>query len=271
MDSERPFDVSRLFEGYLRRLQIEAAFFSRSTDHRPELGRLNESHLVRLLRNHLPPKFGVGTGFIVCGGSKPSQSPQCDIVLYDALNNAPFYNSDTWSIFPIEIVYGVIEVKTKLSSSHLSDAFELCSVIRKMTEGKPEADQKSYLRRITPKRQREAASFEAYYSRLPPRFYVFGYSGWKDANALESNFKRISESHQGAHIHGVCNLTEDDSFYVEHLAYRKPHERFSKVHGDGFRRLLANLPLSLESMLPTHRTGLGFDPINIAHYNLQAG
>src|SRR5690348_3558569 len=93
MSRSSPFDLSKLFEGSLQRLRIEAEYFSRLTDHNPELGRLNETHLVGLLQSYLPPKIGVGTGFICCGGEHSRQSPQCDIVLFDALNNAPLYKS----------------------------------------------------------------------------------------------------------------------------------------------------------------------------------
>ena len=124
MSEPKPFDIDRLYEGSLRRLRVEAEFFSRLTDHNPELGRLNETHLVKLLRAYLPPKIGIGTGFIASVGDSPRQSPQCDIVLYDALNNAPLYQSDTWSIYPIEMIYGVIEVKTTLNKRELKDALE---------------------------------------------------------------------------------------------------------------------------------------------------
>lgn len=110
-----PFDLGKLFEGELQKLRTEAEYFSKLTDHNPEIGRLNESHLVKFLRGYLPPKIGVGTGFIACGGPNAKQSPQCDIILFDKLNNAPLYASEAWAIYPIEIVYGVIEVKTKLT------------------------------------------------------------------------------------------------------------------------------------------------------------
>jgi hypothetical protein len=94
----KPFDMDKLFEGSMRRLRADAECFSRLTAHGPELGRLNETHLVKLVRSILPPKIGIGTGFIASGGRNPQQSPQCDIILYDTLNNAPLYSSDAWSI-----------------------------------------------------------------------------------------------------------------------------------------------------------------------------
>lgn len=150
-----PFDINRLFDGSLQKLRTEAEYFSRLTGHNPELGRLNETHLVKLLRDYLPPKVGIGTGFIASGGQNPCQSPQCDIILYDALNNVPLYTSDAWSIFPIEMVYGVIEVKTKLTKKEFNDAFEKCAKIRSMAKSSDGLGNKSYIKRIVNKRQEQ--------------------------------------------------------------------------------------------------------------------
>jgi hypothetical protein len=89
MYNSKQFDINRLFEGSLQVLRTEAEYFSRLVVHKSELGRLNEGHLVKLLRAYLPLKVGVGTGFIVSGGDSIERSPQCDIILYDAVNNAP--------------------------------------------------------------------------------------------------------------------------------------------------------------------------------------
>lgn len=93
------FDLKRLMEGTIRQLEAEAEYFSSLTSHGPEKGRLNESHLVKTLRRYLPPKFGLGTGFVVAGGVAIQESPQCDIIIFDAVNNSPFYRSDSWQIY----------------------------------------------------------------------------------------------------------------------------------------------------------------------------
>ena len=69
------FDVDRLLAGNIAQLQIEKQFFSSLTRHGPEIGRLNETHLVRMLRRYLPEKFGIGTGFLVSGGEDGTMSP----------------------------------------------------------------------------------------------------------------------------------------------------------------------------------------------------
>jgi hypothetical protein len=262
-----PFDLDKLFEGSLRRLRAEAEYFSRLTDHNPELGRLNESHLVKLLRDYLPPKVGLGTGFIVCGGKTPRQSPQCDIILYDALNNTPLYRSDTWSIYPIEMVYGVIEVKTTLKRTALEEAFKKCAAIRAMAKTLDGRPNKMYIRQM-PVAPKTAAQYEVRPSKLPPRFFLFGYDGWKKAAALEANFKSLSQERQDAHIHGVCNLYNKGSLYIRHQAFQEGEDRFYQVARNGFRYFLMNLPAVLDSMLPVERVGIGFDQIHLAHYHL---
>lgn len=267
MPEPKPFNINKLFEGSLRRLRAEAEYFSRLTDHDPELGRLNETHLVKLLRTYLPPKIGIGTGFIAGGGDSPQHSPQCDIILYDTLNNAPLYKSDAWSIYPIEMVYGVIEVKTTLTKRELEDAFVKCAKIRTMAKTLDGKDNKAYIRQIPPG-SKSPARYQGYMSGLPPRFFVFGYDGWKTTAALGKNFKVVTRENAGAHIHGVCNLYEGGSLYVRHIAFKKDDERFSQVAKNGFRYFLMNLPASLDSMLPIHRLGLGFDQIYLNHYAL---
>ena len=267
MREPKPFDIDKLFEGSLRRLRTEAEYFSRLTDHDPELGRLNETHLVRLLRTYLPPKIGIGTGFIASGGEDPQQSPQCDIILYDSLNNSPLYKSDVWSIFPIEMVYGVIEVKTTLTSRTLQDAFAKCVKIRAMARTFDGKDNKAYVRQAPPI-PKHAARHRVCTNGLPPRFFVFAYGGWKTTSALKRNFKAISIANENAHIHGVCSLHEDGSLYVRHLAFQKGENRFSQVAENGFRYFLMNLPATLDSMLPIERLGLGFDQVYLNHYAL---
>jgi hypothetical protein len=262
VSGQHAFSLDRLMQGSLLQLRTEAEYFSRLTNHSPELGRLNETHLVRLLRQYLPPKIGVGTGFIVSGSKTPAQSPQCDIILYDALNNAPFYTSDTWSIYPIEMVYGVIEVKTKLKRSELRDAFQKCSKIRAMSRLNFErGGNKAYLRRVN-----SNVGWQQYYQHLPPRFFVFGYDGWAGVGTLHRNFVELSNEYIDAHIHGVCSLGVTAGIYVRHLAYRKGPGRFECIPSDGFWHFLMRLPPILDSMLPPDRVGLGFDLVDIDHY-----
>src|SRR5258708_31761455 len=160
--------------------------------------------------------------------------------MFDALNNAPLYKSDAWSIFPIEMVYGVIEVKTKLNKETLSDAFNKCAAIRKMCSSPTGDGNKSYVISFPPE-VKTLATFRERLEKLPPRFYVFAYDGWSSGRTLESNFRGLTKSNEGAHIHGVCSLCRNGSYYIQHLAYMPVEQRYSRATANGFRQFLMNL------------------------------
>jgi hypothetical protein len=266
MSDPKPLDINRLFEGSLQMLRTEAEYFSRLTNHNPELGRLNEAHLVKLLRAYLPQKIGVGTGFIVSGGDNRQQSPQCDIILYDDINNSPLYKSDLWSIYPIEMVYGVIEVKTTLTAGALKDAFTKCAKIRRMVKTPTGKDNKAYVIRKPHSGPNPVATYETDLNSIAPRFFVFGYKGWKNKAALVKNFKAATARESDAHIHGICNLYEGGSLFMQHLAFGTGEDQFSPVYENGFHRFLLDLPKILDSMVPVRRNGLGFDLVDIERY-----
>ncbi len=94
---------------------------TKGTGHGGGRGALREEALRLFLSKHLPTRFGVGTGQVV----HPSNlmSKQCDIVIYDRLNTPRLMPDETHSLFPVESVLAVIEVKSRLNASDVADAF----------------------------------------------------------------------------------------------------------------------------------------------------
>ncbi len=240
------FNLNALMEGTIRQLRTDADYFSRLTAHPGEKGRLNESHLVRTMRRYLPEKFGLGTGFIVSGGDSISESRQCDIIIYDRANNVPFYASDAWQIFPIEMVYGVIEVKTTLNKVAIKDAFEKCVRLREMSGGDAKPN-KAYVRQapVTP---RAPVQHLRYKSGLPPRFFVFGYSG-PDQNSLERMLKEVTAELPTAHLHGLCQLQESTALFARHTPFKAPSDRLDILSDNGMLRFFLDMPSLLNSMV----------------------
>jgi hypothetical protein len=239
------FDLEVLMQGTIQQLQLEARYFSELTAHNAEKGRLNESHLVRTMRRYLPDKFGIGTGFVVSGGSKIEQSRQCDIIIFDRVNNVPFYSSEAWQIYPIEMVYGVVEVKTTLNKAEIKDAFEKCVHLRKMSDGHT-GPNKAYVRQdvIIPG---SPAIYAKYKSGLPPRFFIFGYSG-PERSTLEKNLHELTLEIQDAHIHGLCQLENNASVFAAHIAYKPSEGRLRMLEGNGMLNFLLEMPKVLNSM-----------------------
>jgi len=88
--------------------------------HRLSAGENREDLVERFLVEHLPQRFGVSSGMVISHNG--AFSNQADLVVVDALNNAPLYGASRNKLWPIEAVYSLIEVKTSLSPSELKDS-----------------------------------------------------------------------------------------------------------------------------------------------------
>lgn len=110
--------------------------------HPGEKGRALETEAGQLLRGLLPAEYGLSTGFVVHDTTgKPELSPQLDIIIYDSASSGPLARLGAVDVFPLEAVYGYVEVKACLRSTDLDspggDTIEGCLqqnlAIRKMT------------------------------------------------------------------------------------------------------------------------------------------
>lgn len=112
-----------LLEQYFRaeydRLNAAVIDYNRKLPHAGMVGSENELALSSLLREFLPPRFGIETGGIVID-KHGHKSKQCDIVIYDLEQYPKYFRK----VFPIEVVYAVIEVKTELTKAEAEDALK---------------------------------------------------------------------------------------------------------------------------------------------------
>lgn len=90
--------------------------------HRPSAGTNREDLVEEFLATHLPKRFGISTGFVISHDGMFSQ--QADLLVVDEQNNSPLYPNTTNKIWPVESVYALIEVKTRLDSRELRDAID---------------------------------------------------------------------------------------------------------------------------------------------------
>lgn len=83
-----------------------------------------------LAEGRLPTKYGLGSGEIV--GRVRDTSRQCDVVVYDKLNGVTLLYDESVQVFPIDCVYGIIEVKSSLSKTEFLDALEKIKAFKGM-------------------------------------------------------------------------------------------------------------------------------------------
>lgn len=85
--------------------------------HRGETGRRREDDVREFLQAFLPERLGIGTGEIAA--SDGSVSPQMDLVVYDRLETPLLDKSESSIVIPVEGVYGVVEVSSRLDVTKL--------------------------------------------------------------------------------------------------------------------------------------------------------
>lgn len=200
------------------KLLLEAEL-SEYADHSGEKGRANEKYLLRCIREFLPKRFGIGTGFVE--NYKRHQSKQLDIIIFDDINNAPLFVCDAWSIYPIEMVHAVIEVKTTLTINELKKAFKSegtddgsggKNTNKKSLRRMAEVDKKHYVQ------QKE--------NSLSPRFYIFAYKlGKVTEKTLLKNLKELSLKYN-VHCHGLYVLDKDILVVRQPLYSREKYDHW---------------------------------------------
>jgi hypothetical protein len=86
-----------------------------------------------LAKGRLPAKYGLGAGEVV--GHVRDVSKQCDIIVFDSMYGLSLHYDEDNQIYPIDSVYGIIEVKSGLSKTELLDSLEKIKVFKEMTIG----------------------------------------------------------------------------------------------------------------------------------------
>jgi hypothetical protein len=163
---ERNF-LDHYFLSIYNKLEADALLFNRKLPHAGLVGAENEKALAELLRLFLPPRFGVENSGIIIdrhGG----ESRQCDIIIFDNWD----FPSYLRKVFPIELVYGVIEVKTNITAAESKNAIDNLESVAKL-------DFRPLLTPYWTNRSREEVI-----KAQPPFGMIFGYRS--EAKAFET-------------------------------------------------------------------------------------
>jgi len=157
------------------RLDFEA---SAEIKHSGSKGTFRENTLRTFLsEGRLPSKYGIGSGEIV-GRVRDTSSRQCDVVIYDALNGVKLLYDESIQVFPIDCVYGIIEVKSGLSKTELIDSLEKIKIFKAMA---PVGHVSQHL----------GGGFTMFHPRPHPFGLVFAYG--LAGNSLDSLLKNLKE------------------------------------------------------------------------------
>jgi hypothetical protein len=149
--------LDHYFSSVYNKLEADALLFNRKLPHTGLVGSENERAIADVIRDFLPPRFGVEVNALVIDRFG-KVSKQADIVIYDA-ERPSFFRK----VYPVETVYAVIEVKTSMSSSEAKAALENLSSVSEL-EFRPA---------LTPYWENKTLKEDI--CHYPPALYAFAY------------------------------------------------------------------------------------------------
>src|SRR5262245_24855740 len=122
--------LSLYFDGITRQIRAEVDFINSLFEHQGLKGEGNELVLRDIITRFIPKRFGVGTGIVI--DRKGNASRQCDIVIYDAYQYPALLAMTNIHMFPVDIVYAVVEVKTTLDAGSAKVAIDNINSVRQL-------------------------------------------------------------------------------------------------------------------------------------------
>lgn len=112
--------ILRYYEGILRQLRAEVDDVNALFHHQGVKGAGNEDAQRDLVRRFIPKRYDVGMGVVI--DREGHQSRQCDIVIYDSALYPSLLALTSQQLYPVDIVYATVEVKTTLDAKTAQEA-----------------------------------------------------------------------------------------------------------------------------------------------------
>ncbi len=124
-------DTKKIFRRISAKL-LEDFEISSEINHQGSKGTFRENALKKFLSDaRLPSRYGLGSGEIV--GPIQNVSKQSDLIIFDQLDGFSFVYDEATQVYPIECVFGVIEVKSTLDKTELVKSLENIKSVKKLT------------------------------------------------------------------------------------------------------------------------------------------
>lgn len=160
-----PSIIARYYQGILQQVRSEVDLINTLFQHQGIKGEGNETILRDLVRRFIPQKYGVGTGIVI--DQDGNCSNQIDIIIYDTFLYPSLLTLTSVHLFPVDVVYATIEVKTTLDSTKAKEALDNIASVRNL----------HFIREgwMTPYIE-EGAPTTAMHLEVPPMGFVFAYN-----------------------------------------------------------------------------------------------
>ena len=245
--------VARYYKTLQRIFALQSEILTGVLPHAGERGRNDEERFRNFLIRVIPRKFSIGTGFVVCSDISVPASSQTDVVIYDEIHNSPLHRELSAFIYPIEIVYGVVEVKGLLQKKDIRKTIDDIRKIRKLSEHRWYIQYGS-----TPKSSNRldqlVVAVNEFKVSTPPRTFVFAYEakGWRKPEDLVKDLVEVTKK-APSHVHGLTVLNRD--WYITQEAFAEGGPKFHIFIGDALLRFVNGLIHNISSV-PMHQMSI---------------
>lgn len=245
-----PPGTKAYYEALRRIFELESRVLTASLPHRGERGRNDEERFRSFLTKVLPRRFSVGTGFLVCSNPAVPPSGQIDTVIFDEIYNSPLHRELAAYIFPIEMVYGIVEVKGLLKSSDLVPTLQSIARVRQLAKEKQYVVYGSTSIGQDRPDQLVVAAIPIT-DKLAPRAYIFAYdAAWKNLDKFTNALKRALLKVPEAHVHGVIVLSKE--WFACQLPYTGNERRIEHYKDNSLMRFVHKMMHDIGSF-PMHQ------------------
>ncbi len=220
-------------------------FLTTVCDHSGTRGANDEAWFLSLLRDLLPNRYGVVTGFVVNshrdGTKEESISNQCDILIVDNEYNAALCVEESFGIYPVEMVLAHIEVTRSLTNEKLKDDLAKIARTRKL------ADTKAYRGSLPWDEPTSFSERRSAAETFPPRGYIVGFRSTFDDSTLQSEVEAIGGRYRPNLIfsfdHGEKSQAPTPSLFCRNI----PTSRFHKTEDSPLLKFLTALRQHLDT------------------------
>lgn len=217
--------IPEYFSAISERLQRQAQSMTPIITHHGEKGDNDHAWFTDLVRQYIPSRFGVDTGFVVNVNS--DIGPQSDILILDTHNNTPLCSEKVFRVCPIEMVLGLIEFTRNLTKKKLIQELGKIATVRAL------ARTKCYRK-----------GFQNGAEWLRPRSYIVGLKSDITIEHIQEEVNKIDDNDRP---NGIL-LINDDTLYLRHPKTLT----FTKYNKDSLFHFLA----ILRDQISTFPTGL---------------
>jgi hypothetical protein len=122
--------LHQYYRGITQQLRSEVDFINILFHHQGVKDEGNEAVLRELIKKFIPKRYGIRTGVVI--DRLGHQSRRCDIVIYETLLYPSLLALSSVHLFPVDLVYATIEVKTSLDSGTAGEALRNIASVKNL-------------------------------------------------------------------------------------------------------------------------------------------